>query len=300
MMNRCLYCYKELVESEVDYHKECAEVLFGGNYVDMPYSVEQLRDLSQREVQLVPLSIFESDSVERCEEQDDSLWSRFVVDPEEGVIASLTMKLAQAAHIVTAAHTLVRTTDGELRLAVRRVDIASGGERLPMEDGCQISELTPEERYEGAYEEVMEMIEEYSSVGRIDVITLWEQVVFAWICGYSDFNLQGVALYEPYSGICSLAPLRFATSNGVVDRERIGEMALSVNNKRKKIVRQDLEGAMRRSGLKSRAINIIFKKFVAARDQWFDIIEESLLSDDQKAKYRELLDGSLRTLAPKE
>lgn len=280
-MNRYIECYKELTDSGVE----------------IPYGVEQLRVMSHCEVEPMSLSIFESGNGEPLVESPMGL---YFVDPEEGAVASLTMKMAQAAHIVTAQNTLVKTTDGELRLAVRRVDINSGGDRLPMEDGCQVSELSFDERYEGAYEEVMEMIEEYSSVGRIDVITLWEQVVFAWICGYSDFNLKNIALYEPYSGICSLAPLRFATSDLLLGRGSVGDMALSINNKRKGVVRQDLECAMRRSGLKGRAINIIFKKFVASRDRWIELIEESLLDEEQRRRYVELLDNSLSQLTPKE
>lgn len=300
-MNRCLHCYKELAEGEVNYHLQCAESLFGAAApTTIPYSAEQITQISQRTIPPIPLSCFEPSSstpnTEVEEPSSDPFFEKFAIYPEGGVVADLTMKLAEALHIVTAPHTLVRLDDGSLCYAIRRVDVTTSGVRIPMEDISQISELTFEERYEGSYEQLMTLIEECSSVNRIDVNNLWEQVVFAWVCGDSDFNLTQIALYEPYVGICSLAPLRYATSHALLDGAKLGAMALEVNRKRVGVKRLDLEAAMRESGLKGRAINIIFKKFVAAKSRFMELVDESLLDADQKQSYKKLLETQIKTL----
>ncbi len=299
-MDRCLRCYSDLNEGEIKYHKECVDSLFVGVDMDnFQYTVEDIERSSKSRIAPIALSIFEpSTVVEEVADRssDDPFLSRFTFYREGAELTDLTMKLAQAAHIVTASHSLVSLSDGSRRLAVRRVDIDNEGRQLPMEDVCQISELSFEERYEGEYEQITEMIEECSSVNRIDLITLWEHVVFAWICGNSDFNLSQIALNEPYAGICSLAPLRFATSVALYDPSKVGAMALGVNGKRRGVGRADLEAAMRSTALKNRAINLIFKKFVASRDVWFELVDNSWLEPQQKADYKILLDRQLKIL----
>lgn len=265
---------------------------------EVPYTIEQIEEKLKCDRANLPLTIFEASTLDVTsnEECDDSPWNRYKLYPNGGDLAHLTMRLAEVAHIVTAPHTMVRLTDGTPIFASQRVDLNNQGEALPMEDLCQISELTFEERYEGSYEQVMELIEECSSVNKIDVITLWEHITFAWICGNSDFNLKDIALYEPYNGICSLAPLRFMNPVALHEPEKLGQLALILNGKKVKIQRTDLEVAMKRSGLKNRAINIIFKKFVAARDTWFNLIDESPLSTELKESYKKLLDKQLKAI----
>lgn len=267
---------------------------------EIPYTIEQIEELSRSEVPTIPLSMFEPSTIETTlqtrVERSDSVFNRFKLYPIGGEIAEVTMKLAETAHIVTAPHKVVKLADGTSIFASQRVDINSQGKALPIEDLCQISELTFEERYEGSYEQVMGLIEECSSVNRIDVITLWEHVAFSWICGNSDFNLKDIALYEPYDGICSLAPLRFATSIALLEADKLGTLALTLNNKKEGIQRSDIEAGMKKSGLKNRAINIIFKKFVSARETWFKLIDESSLSVELKESYKKLLSKQLKAV----
>ena len=46
-MSKCLYCYKELVDGEVDFHKSCAKKFFGmQNAPELPYSLNDLDTLA--------------------------------------------------------------------------------------------------------------------------------------------------------------------------------------------------------------------------------------------------------------
>ena len=48
-MNRCLYCYKELINGEKDFHKTCSKKIFGTpNVPELPYTRENLTDLAKQ------------------------------------------------------------------------------------------------------------------------------------------------------------------------------------------------------------------------------------------------------------
>ena len=48
-MSKCLYCYKELRDGEIDFHPECARKMFGNTIVpELPYSRENLSELAEK------------------------------------------------------------------------------------------------------------------------------------------------------------------------------------------------------------------------------------------------------------
>ena len=50
-MARCLYCYKELKEGQVDYHPSCAKKLFGTKTAPvLPYERSQISELAKKVV----------------------------------------------------------------------------------------------------------------------------------------------------------------------------------------------------------------------------------------------------------
>ena len=45
---RCLYCYRELMAGEKDYHPACAKKMFGSTEVpELPYDHSQVRQLAK-------------------------------------------------------------------------------------------------------------------------------------------------------------------------------------------------------------------------------------------------------------
>ena len=50
-MGKCLYCYKELKEGQVDYHPACAQKLYGTRQVPhLPYVRSEIGDLAKQVV----------------------------------------------------------------------------------------------------------------------------------------------------------------------------------------------------------------------------------------------------------
>ena len=69
----------------------------------------------------------------------------------------LTMHLAEAAKISVVPHSLIRWADGELGYITKRIDRTKNGEKIDMEDMCQLTQHPTEYKYKGSHEQIANM-----------------------------------------------------------------------------------------------------------------------------------------------
>ncbi|MCM1067692.1 MAG: HipA domain-containing protein [Muribaculaceae bacterium] len=305
-MGKCLYCYKPLDEGEVDYHKACARKIFESSVVPtLPYSRDKIKELAREIVSAnttvtgvqakLSLDIARDAKKEPKRFTIVGLWGRFILKPQTERFANLpenedlTMHLAETAGIKTVPHSLVRFADGELCYITRRVDRTKKGNKIAMEDMCQLSERLTEDKYKGSYERIAKLILQYSSAPLLDVVNFWEVVVFSWLTGNADMHLKNFSLFRP-STAYMLTPAYDLISTAIVMPEDDEELALTLNGKKKKIKRSDFEKAMRDNGMDEKAIANLFNKFVKVLPKWRSIIEESFLPEDRQKEYIELIE----------
>ncbi|MDE6396787.1 MAG: HipA domain-containing protein, partial [Muribaculaceae bacterium] len=179
-MNKCLYCYKSLSEGEVDYHKGCARKIFESTTVpELPYTRSNIKELAKEIVTAsttvtgvqakLSLDISRGSKGEPQRFTIVGLWGRFILKPQTDRFANLpenedlVMHLAEAAGIKTVPHSLIRFADGELCYITRRIDRTKKGEKIAMEDMCQLSERLTEDKYKGSYERIAKLIHLHSS-----------------------------------------------------------------------------------------------------------------------------------------
>ena len=230
------------------------------------------------------------------------LWGRYILKPQTDrfpylpEVEDLTMHLAELAKIRTVPHCLVRFADGELCYITRRVDRTSKGEKLPMEDMCQLAERLTEHKYKGSYEQIAKVIQKHSSAPKLDLVNYWELVVFSWITGNADMHLKNFSLYSKQSGIYTLSPAYDMLSTALVMPEDTEELALTLNGRKRKIKKSDFEVAMQASGLDKKVVDNVFNKFLKAQDKWFEFINSSFLPDDMQERYRVIIADKLAML----
>ncbi|WP_290088793.1 HipA domain-containing protein [Paramuribaculum intestinale] len=304
MMN-CLYCYKPLADGEVDYHKSCARKIFESTTVPvLPYTRANIKELAREIVSAsttvtgaqakLSLDITRGHAGEPQRFTIVGLWGRFILKPQTDRFANLpenedlTMHLAEAAGIKTVPHSLIRFADGELCYITHRVDRTKNGDKIAMEDMCQLSERLTEDKYKGSYERIAKLIKQYSAAPLLDVVNFWEVVVFSWLTGNADMHLKNFSLYRPADNYM-LTPAYDLLSTSIVMPEDDEELALTLNGKKKKIKRADFEKAMLDSGMDEKAIENLFKKFAKTLPKWYALIEESFLPKDMMTAYREKL-----------
>lgn len=212
-------------------------------------------------------------------------------------IEDLSMHLAKIAKIPTVPHALIRFVDGELNYITRRIDRTDDGQKLPMEDMCQLSGKLTEQKYQGSYELIAKIIEQYSSLPQLDKINYWQQVVFSWIIGNTDMHLKNFSLYSPRTDHYVLSPTYDQVSTKIVMPEDTEDMALSLNGFKKKLLVYDFREAMYSTDITEVVTNRILSDFSKFRDKWFTCIDSSFISDDQKKNYKALIDSRLDVLA---
>ena len=305
-MARCLYCYQELKEGEKDFHKACAQKMFGTHAVpELPYTRENLSELARQVIRSqttltgvqakLSLDIDKSPQGNRTRFTIVGLWGKYILKPQTDRFAhlpeieDLTMHLAELAKIQVVPHSLVRFADGELCYLTRRIDRTPKGEKLPMEDMCQLTERLTEHKYKGSYEQIAKAIQKYSAVPKLDLVNFWEQVLFSWITGNADMHLKNFSLYSQRKGSYTLTPAYDQLSTALVMPEDTEELALTLNGKKRKLKKADFTTAMQASGLEEKVIANLFNKFPKIHDKWMAFISLSFLPDEIKESYKQLI-----------
>ena len=313
-MAKCLYCYKELTGGDKDFHKSCSKKMFGTPTVpELPYTRENLTDLAKEVIRSqttltgvqakLSLDISKERSAESGRFTIVGLWGRYILKPQTDLyshlpeLEDLTMHLAELAKMAVVPHSLIRFADGELCYITRRIDRTATGEKLAMEDMCQLTERLTEHKYKGSYEQIAKAIARFSSVPKLDLVNYWEQVVFSWITGNADMHLKNFSLFSKQQGVYQLTPAYDMLSTALVMPEDTEELALTLNGKKKKIRHSDFEVAMLASGLDEKVIANIFNKFLKVRDKWSAFIDDSLVPDAMKAAYKSMINTRFSNLS---
>lgn len=312
-MCKCLYCYKPLKDGEVDYHKACARKIFESTTVPaLPYTRANIKELAREIITAsttvtgvqakLSLDISRGHAGESQRFTIVGLWGRFILKPQTDRFANLpenedlTMHMAEAAGIKTVPHSLIRFADGELCYITRRVDRTKKGERITMEDMCQLSERLTEDKYKGSYERIAKLIRQYSAAPLLDVVNFWEVVLFSWLTGNADMHLKNFSLFRPIKDYM-LTPAYDLLSTALAMPEDDEELALTLNGKKKRIKREDFEKAMSDSGMDKKAITNLFTRFSKAIPKWHELIGMSFLSDDLQKTYHDKIDSMAKRIS---
>ena len=308
-MNRCLYCYGLLVSGEVNYHAKCCRKLFGTNLVPiLPYTSKEIRALADEVVRsqtavtgVQPKLSLDFDQTRHSHKRFTivGLWGRFILKPQTEryphlpELEDVSMHLAEIAKIETVPHGLIRFCDGELCYITRRIDRTEQGEKLPMEDMCQLSERLTEYKYKGSHEQIAKLISRYSSVPKLDLVKYWEQVLFSWLIGNADMHLKNYSLYAPMGNEYRLTPAYDLLSTTLVIPKDTEELALTLCGKRCKLTRQHFLEAMIASGLDEKVCDNIFARFQRIIPKWEACIRQSFLPKEMQEQYIQLIKNRL-------
>lgn len=312
-MCKCLYCYQPLKDGEVDYHKACARKIFESTTVPaLPYTRANIKELAREIITAsttvtgvqakLSLDISRGHAGEPQRFTIVGLWGRFILKPQTDRFANLpenedlTMHMAEAAGIKTVPHSLIRFADGELCYITRRVDRTKKGERIAMEDMCQLSERLTEDKYKGSYERIAKLIRQYSAAPLLDVVNFWEVVLFSWLTGNADMHLKNFSLIRPAKDYM-LTPAYDLLSTALAMPEDDEKLALTLSGKKKRIKREDFEKAMSDSGMDEKAIANLFNRFSKAIPKWHELTGISFLPDDLQQTYHDKIDTMARRIS---
>lgn len=312
-MNRCLFCYQPLSETELDFHASCSRKIFGHpTPPTLPYSESDLEALAKEVIQsrTAVTGVQSKLSLHISGNQKEGtarrftlvgLWGGYILKPptksypQLPEVEDLTMHLAAIAKIKTVPHSLIRLQSGNLAYITRRID-RTPKSKLAMEDMCQLTERLTEDKYQGSYEQIGKAILKYSATPGLDVVNFWELVLFSFLTGNADMHLKNFSLLEQPGLGMTLSPAYDLVNTALVNPGDAEEMALTLNAKKNKLKKQDFIAGMNRLNVEEKQQQNIFGKMHKALPHWQELIDRSFLSVDYKKQYKSLLQERLMRL----
>ena len=314
-MSKCLYCYQELEDGQQDYHPGGARKIFESETAPfLPYTRENMSELARQVIRTsasvtgvqakMSLDVNRGGKNEPAKFTIVGLWGKYIFKPQSSKypclpeLEDLTMKMAEAAHIRTARHTLIRLADGELGYLTLRMDRGQKGEKISMLDMCQLTNRLTEHKYYGTYRQLAETVKKYSTAPMLDVQRFWEVVLFSWITGNSDMHCKNFSLVDTGNGEYALAPAYDLLAVLLADPEDTEEMAMSftVGGGKSGFDRNTFMTAFTQSGIPVTVANKLIERMKGYLPIWETLIGQSFLPNKMKADYCLLLSKRLALL----
>ena len=300
----CLYCYDALDENEQDFHTACAKKMFGT--VTPPVIGFDLNQLEELAAQIVVKSVavtgvqpklslhLEKHKNEVSRLTIVGLHGDYILKPPSAEYQELpenedlTMHLASLAKIKTAHHCLIRLASGELAYITKRFDRNMNG-KVASEDFCQLTENLTEHKYRGSIENIGKTARQYTTNKGIELIRLFELVLFCYLTGNADMHLKNFALLENAFGEYELSPAYDLLSTALVIPDDKDESALNINGKKRKLKKGDFDTLAANMGINTKSVENIYTRFASVLPIWITFIKQSFLSKVMQEHYIELI-----------
>lgn len=306
-MNKCLICTEGLPSSEHHYHKKCIAILFpDGKLPDFDIGMSDILDLAKVSVKsniTVPgvqtkLSLEIQQGIDSSAKLTIvSFKGNFILKPPSRDYEQLpenehcTMLMAKKLGIATVPFGLIQLKSGQLAYLTRRIDRTNTGEKIAMEDMCQLTNRLTELKYKGSHEQIAKVILRHSENPYLDIVRYFDQVLFTFISGNADMHLKNFSLIKDLNTGWKLAPAYDMVSTRlVIDEKRDPEeLAIPAGGKKRKITKNLLSTFGRNMGMNEKQVSNRFENIRNAKSPLLDCIQNSFLSSEMKEKYADLV-----------
>ena len=302
-MSKCLYCYQELEEGQKDFHPQCARKFFGVREAPLlEYRHEDLDRLAEQVIRAqtsltgvqpkLSLNLDKHEGTNRL--TIVGLWGDYILKPQTESYPQLpenedlTMHLAEAAKISVVPHSLIRLADGKLGYLTRRIDRTKDGEKIDMEDMCQLTLHPTEYKYKGSHEQIAKTIMQYSDMPKLDLTNYMQQLLFCFVTGNNDMHLKNFSLYRPSRGYL-LTPAYDLINVAIANPKDKEELALPLSGRKSQLQMNDFLKSATAMGLEQNVVINLIENMHKAVPKWRSLIQSSFLTADMKEKYEQLV-----------
>lgn len=311
-MCKCLYCYQPLEGGQKDFHPHCARKFFGTKDVPLlEYRHEDLDSLAEQIIRaqtsltgVQPKLSLNLSKHEGCSRLTIvGLWGAFIFKPQTESYPQLpenedlTMHLAEAARISVVPHSLIRLADGRLGYITRRIDRTPNGEKIDMEDMCQLTLHPTEYKYKGSHEQIAKAIAQFSSTPKLDLTNYMHLLLFCFLTGNNDMHLKNFSLYRPF-GRYQLTPAYDLLNVAVANPKDKEELALPLSGRKSRLRLDDFLSGAKAMGLEEKVVLRLIASLQKALPKWHILIQNSFLDDDMKTAYINLITSRIARLQP--
>ena len=306
-MTNCLFCYKPVETGE--YHPACSKRFFGTAQVPfLELDQEQLIKLAQITVneRLALTGVQPKISLSLSGEKGNKrltlvgLWGEYILKPQSADFAfmpeveDLTMHLARLFKIETAAHALIRTSNGELAYITKRFD-REKGKKIHVEDLCQLSGLLTEQKYKSSYERVGKIIKQYATNAGLDVIKYFRLVLFGFLTGNNDMHLKNFSLMHTDKGIL-FSPAYDLLNVNLIHPDDKEDLALTLGGRKRKVKRSDFDQFAMSLGMTEIVRDNVYKDFSIQQNKIQRWIDQSFLTDEYKEEFARIVVNKMKQI----
>lgn len=309
-MCKCLYCYKPLEEGQKDFHPQCAKKFFGVQETPMlEYRHEDLDELAEQVIraQTALTGVQPKLSLNLDKHEDSSrltivgLWGDYIFKPQSDDYLQLpenedlTMHLAEAAKINVVPHSLIRLADGRLGYITKRIDRTTDGQKIDMEDMCQLTLHPTEYKYRSSYEQIAKTIVQHCDTPKLALVNYMQLLLFCFVTGNNDMHLKNFSLYRPADSY-QLAPAYDLVNVSIANPNDKEELALTLSGRKNKLKLDHFLHAAATMGLEEKVVLRLIASMNKALPKWKTLIHSSFLSEDMKKAYEDTIVKRLERL----
>lgn len=303
-MEKCLYCYQSLKESEKDFHPACAKKMFGtAQSPIINFDLKQLEELA-RQIIIKSVAVtgvqpklsldLEKHKGELSRLTIAGLNGDYILKPFSKEYAELpenedvTMHLAELVKIKTAKHTLIRLHSGELAYLTKRFD-RKNGKKIAVEDFCQLSENLTEHKYRSSIEKIGKLTHQYTANKGFEAQRLFELVLFSYLTGNTDMHLKNFSLIENNLGKYEFSPAYDLLNTTLVISDDNEESALTINGKKNRLKLNDFDVLAESLKINEKSVQAIYGRFHKVLPKWIVFIQQSFLTKEMQEGYINLI-----------
>ena len=309
-MCKCLYCYKELEKGQRDFHPQCARKFFGMREAPLlEYRHEDLDQLAEQVMRaqtsltgVQPKLSLNLNKHEGCSRLTIvGLWGDYIFKPQTDMYPQLpenedlTMHLAEVIKIRVVPHSLIRLADGKLGYITKRIDRTNKGDKIDMEDMCQLTLHPTEYKYKGSHEQIAKVIKQHCDMPKLDLTNYMQVLLFCFVTGNNDMHLKNFSLYRPLNGY-QLSPAYDLINVAIANPEDKEELALSLSGKKSNLKLNDFLRSATTMGLEANVVLRLIDNLRKAIPKWTSLIHGSFLSEDMKDRYGQIIMSRINRL----
>lgn len=205
----------------------------------------------------------------------------------------LVMRMASIYGISTVPHALIKG-NGSFAYITKRIDRIfekDGIKMLAMEDFCQLDMRLTQDKYKGSYERCSKIIRRYSTREMLDMTELFMRLTFSFLTGNSDMHLKNFSLIETAEGNGQyvLSPAYDLLPVNIIMPEDKEQFALTINGRKTNIRKKDFMIFANECKISENSAEKMINKLTSMKPTFISMCKDSLLPEDLKERFVELL-----------
>lgn len=317
MSDFCLACSKALSDEEkiTGYHKKCLKKMFATSCLpSIELNEEVLEALAKESTSqgITVAGVQKKLSLHLIAQNSQSRLTLvgypqgYILKPQSPDFDFLpqcefiVMNMADAAGINTVPHVLIPCQDKSLAYITKRIDRSADGQKIHMEDFCQISGRLTEDKYKGSYEQCSKIISAYSDRPGLDMSDFFYRLLFCFVTGNSDMHLKNFSLIKnPETGLTTLSDAYDLLPVNLLMPEDREETALNLNGKKSKLKKIDFMTFANNAGIQEKAALKMISKLISKKDLLLDMASSPFIPVELQQRFCNLIEERMSRLEGK-